>query len=191
MGVSFGIVTPVWSKWFTMTSHWGRYTIFTYIYLVLFIISQLYECEFPLWLRSASSNSQLYIWPNYHNSPTENSWNFWLFGLGWCPLLSFQWWKNDVMSWNKNIPSTYWLGLTFPVTLSSICVYIYILSSWLGCISSDMPINDPPYIYIYRLVVSTPLKNMSQLGWLFTIYIYIYINIWQYMESHKSHVPNH
>ena len=141
MGVSFGIVTPIWSKWFTMTSHWGRYTIFTYIYLVLFIISQLYEYEFPLWLRSASSNSQLSGRIITIPQP-ENSWNFWLFGLGWCPLLSFQWWKNDVMSWNKNIPSSYWLGLTFPMTLS------YILLSWLGCISSDMPIIDPPYILV-------------------------------------------
>ena len=43
------------------------------------------------------------------------------------------------------------------------------------------------YVYIYWLVVSTPLKNISQMGWLFPIYIYIYIP----MESHKIHVPNH
>ena len=140
MGVSFGIVTPIWSKWFTMTSHWGRYTRFTYISRSFHNIPIIW-IWIPLWLRSASSNSQLSGRIITIPQP-GNSWNFWLFGLGWCPLLSFQWWKNDVMSWNKNIPSSYWLGLTFPTTLS------YTLSSWLGCISSDMPIIDPPYILV-------------------------------------------
>ena len=37
------------------------------------------------------------------------------------------------------------------------------------------------YIYIYWLVVSTPLKNMK-VSW---------DDYSQYMESHKTHVPNH
>ena len=37
---------------------------------------------------------------------------------------------------------------------------------------------DSPYIYIYWLVVSTPLKNISQLGLLLPIY-------------GKTNVPNH
>ena len=39
----------------------------------------------------------------------------------------------------------------------------------------------PIYIYIYWLVVSTPLRNISQSGWL------IIPNIWK----NKGHVPNH
>ena len=39
----------------------------------------------------------------------------------------------------------------------------------------------------YWLVVSTPLKNISQLGWLFPIYIYTYI----YIYGNNPNIPNH
>ena len=56
-------------------------------------------------------------------------------------------------------------------------MYIYIICSLI--IYVCMYVNK--YIYICWLVVSTPLKHSGQLGWWH----------YQYMESHKIHVPNH
>ena len=45
---------------------------------------------------------------------------------------------------------------------------------WISAICWNLPtwetLRDPPNAYHFWLVVSTPLKNISQLGWLFPIY---------------------
>ena len=47
------------------------------------------------------------------------------------------------------------------------------------------------YVYIYWLVVSTPLNNISQLGLLFPIYIYIWKNVPNHQPVYDSICDQH
>ena len=81
-------------------------------------------------------------------------WCIQLFGLYGLIKESKPMWLSSDWTFEICIPDIHQLFMVSYI-VHNIYIYIYIIQY---------------YIYIYCLVVSTPLKNISQLGWLFPIY---------------------